>query len=381
MISPAEFIPIAEETGLIVQIGKWVLETACRQAVAWQREGLPLLRMGVNLSVRQFMQNDIVDVVARVLHETKLDSNLLELELTESLLMGGGEEIVSTLSAFRKMHIGLSVDDFGTGYSSLSYLKRFPVTSVKIDQSFVQEITTDPDAAALVRSIVSMSHELRLSVIAEGVETEGQLGYLARHGCNEMQGYFLSRPIPPDEFSMLLRTFPGLPTRRQGGERTQRTLLLVNDEANIVASLKRLLHSEGYNILTASTGMEGLELLATYPVGVIISERSMLEMTGVEFLRRAKQLHPDIVRIVLSDHTELKSVTDNTIEFRTKLWEDEPLRDDIREAFQRYELKQENIRLSREVKQANSKLSEINHDLELHLGEKSQGIRHNINLL
>jgi diguanylate cyclase (GGDEF)-like protein/PAS domain S-box-containing protein len=373
MVSPIEFIPIAEETGLIVQIGKWVLETACRQAVAWQLDGLPLLRMGVNLSVRQFMQNDIVDVVARVLHETKLDSNLLELELTESLLMGGGEEIVSTLSALREMHIGLSVDDFGTGYSSLSYLKRFPVTSVKIDQSFVQEITTDPDAAALARSIISMAHEMRLNVIAEGVETEGQLGYLARHGCNEMQGYFLSRPIPPDEFSKLLRAFPGLPTQQQEGKRRQRTLLLLGFEANIVASLKRLLHSEGYHILNASSEMEGLELLATYPVGVIISERNMPEMTGVEFLCLVKKLHPDTVRIVLSDYTELKSVIDNTIKLPTKPWEDEPLLDNVREAFQRYELKQENIRLRREIECANSKLSEINRELERRIGEENSG--------
>jgi diguanylate cyclase (GGDEF)-like protein/PAS domain S-box-containing protein len=360
IISPVEFIPIAEETGLIVEIGKWVLETACRQAVVWQRDGLPPLRMAVNLSVRQFMQNDIVDVVARVLHETKLDPNLLELELTESLLMGGGEEIIRTLSALRKMNIGLSVDDFGTGYSSLSYLKRFPVTSVKIDQSFVQEITTDSDAAALARSIISMAHEMRLSVIAEGVETEGQLGYLVRHGCDEMQGYFLSRPIPPDEFSKLLRAFPGFPTLHQVGKRPQMTLLLVGYEANIVSLLKRLLNSERYNILTASSGIEGLELLATYPVGVIISERSMPKMTGVEFLHLVKQLHPDTVCIVLSDYTESKSLTDNTIRLPTKPWEDEPFLEKVREAFQYYELKQENIRLSREIERANSDLSEIN---------------------
>jgi diguanylate cyclase (GGDEF)-like protein/PAS domain S-box-containing protein len=360
IISPVEFIPIAEETGLIVEIGKWVLETACRQAVVWQRDGLPPLRMAVNLSVRQFMQNDIVDVVARVLHETKLDPNLLELELTESLLMGGGEEIIRTLSALRKMNIGLSVDDFGTGYSSLSYLKRFPVTSVKIDQSFVQEITTDSDAAALARSIISMAHEMRLSVIAEGVETEGQLGYLVRHGCDEMQGYFLSRPIPPDEFPKLLRSFPGFPTLHQVGKRPQMTLLLVGYEANIVSLLKRLLNSERYNILTASSGIEGLELLATYPVGVIISERSMPKMTGVEFLHLVKQLHPDTVCIVLSDYTESKSLTDNTIRLPTKPWEDEPFLEKVREAFQYYELKQENIRLSREIERANSDLSEIN---------------------
>jgi diguanylate cyclase (GGDEF)-like protein/PAS domain S-box-containing protein len=386
MISPAEFIPIAEETGLIVQIGEWVLETACRQAVAWQGDGLPPLRMGVNLSVRQFTQNDIVEVVARVLLETKLDPSLLELELTESLLMGGGEEIITTLNALRKMHIRLSVDDFGTGYSSLSYLKRFPVTAVKIDQSFVREITTDPDAAALARSIISMAHEMRLSVIAEGVETEGQLGYLARHGCDEIQGYFLSRPIPPDEFSQLLRAFPGLPTYRQVGEHVQRTLLLVDDEVNIATSLKRMLRGDGYRVLTATSGMEGLELLATNHVGVIISDQRMPEMTGVEFLRRVKQLYPETVRIVLSGYTDLKSITDAINEgaiykFLTKPWEDEQLRAQVLEAFQRFELKQENVRLSHEIERANRDLSEINHDLELRVAEKIQEISRNINVL
>ncbi|MDP3744986.1 MAG: EAL domain-containing protein [Methylotenera sp.] len=386
MISPAEFIPIAEETGLIVQIGEWVLETACRQAVVWQGDGLPPLRMGVNLSVRQFMQNNIVDVVTRVLREVKLDPNLLELELTESLLMDGGEEIVTTLNALRKMGIGLSVDDFGTGYSSLSYLKRFPVTAVKIDQSFVREITTDPDAAALARSIVSMAHEMRLSVIAEGVETEGQLGYLTRHGCDEIQGYFLSRPIPPDEIVQFLREFTGLPTHRQIEGRVQRTLLLVDDEVNIATSLKRLLRGDGYRILIAGSGLEGLELLATNAIGVIISDQRMPEMTGVEFLRRVKQLYPDTIRIVLSGYTELKSVTDAINEgaiykFLTKPWEDDQLREHIHEAFQHYELKQENVRLSHEINRANSKLSSINSDLERRVEEKTREISRNINVL
>ena len=139
--------------------------------------------MGVNLSVRQFTQNNIVDLVASVLHKTKLEPALLELELTESLLMGGGAEIMHTLHTLRKIGVGLSVDDFGTGYSSLSYLTRFPATAVKIDQSFIQRITTDPDSAALARSIISMAHEMRLGVIAEGVETEEQRAFLQQHGC------------------------------------------------------------------------------------------------------------------------------------------------------------------------------------------------------
>jgi len=152
--------------------------------------------------------------VKRILQETGHDPQLLDLELTESVLMQGAEEAITILKTLRKMGVSLSVDDFGTGYSSLSYLQRFPVTSVKIDQSFVRNITTDPDAAALARSIISMAHELRLRVIAEGVETEGQLAFLTNHRCDEMQGYYLSRPLPADECAALMRQFIGLPLRQ-----------------------------------------------------------------------------------------------------------------------------------------------------------------------
>ncbi|OIQ87427.1 cyclic di-GMP phosphodiesterase Gmr [mine drainage metagenome] len=385
-ISPAEFIPIAEEAGLIVMIGHWVLESACRQAVAWQAAGLPKLRMGVNLSVRQFADNKLGDTVKRILQETGHDPELLDLELTESVLMQGAEKTIVILKDLRKLGISLSVDDFGTGYSSLSYLKRFPVTTVKIDQSFVRGITTDSDDATLVRSIIGMAHEMRLGVIAEGVETEGQLAFLTNHHCDEVQGYYLSRPLPADECAALLRGFTGLPPLQDVVEVPQRTLLLVDDEVNIATSLKRLLRSDGYRVLTATSGKEGLELLAVNQVGVIVSDQRMPEMTGVEFLRRVKGLYPETVRIVLSGYTELQSITDAINEgaiykFLTKPWEDEQLREHIREAFQHYELKQENIRLTSEIEHANEELSEINRDLKLRVAEKAQEIHRNINVL
>lgn len=211
MVPPAEFIPLAEETGLIIPLSEWVLETACRRAVAWQNAGLPKLRMAVNLSARHFQEADLPETVARILRETAFDPELLELEITESMLMQDIGKAATILHALRhQLGVCLSVDDFGTGYSSLAYLKRFPVMKVKIDRSFVCNVTTDGDDAALAEAIIAMAHSLRLSVTAEGVETKGQLEFLANLRCNEAQGYYLSRPMPPDECAAWLSQSGGL---------------------------------------------------------------------------------------------------------------------------------------------------------------------------
>ncbi len=212
LVSPAEFIPVAEETGLIVPIGAWVLRTACAQAKAWQDQGLPALVMAVNLSPRQFRQGQIARQVAEVLGETGLPAGCLELEITESLLVDGADtSVLSALEALKALGVTLAIDDFGTGYSSLSYLKRFPIDTLKIDQSFVRGITSDPDDASLVQAIIAIARSLRLNVIAEGVETEAQLDYLRRHDCDHMQGYYFSRPLPAEQCAALVRSGSGLP--------------------------------------------------------------------------------------------------------------------------------------------------------------------------
>jgi len=199
MIAPAEFIPLAEATGLIVPIGEWVLKTACAQIRAWQEAGLPALTVAVNLSTRQFMQAGLTDKIAEILTETGLDAHYLELEITESLLMQDVQGAIDIMRTLKARGVKLAIDDFGTGYSSLTYLKRFPVDRLKIDQSFVRDITTDPDDAAITQAVIAMAHSLRLKVIAEGVETEAQLAFLRSRDCNEAQGFHFSRPLPPDE--------------------------------------------------------------------------------------------------------------------------------------------------------------------------------------
>lgn len=204
MISPGKFIPIAEETGLIVPIGRWVIEEACRQSLLWQAAGLLPIRIAVNLSTRQFRLGDLAETVRGILNHFGLSSNLLELELTESIIMDDPERASKTLHELKNLGLHLSLDDFGTGYSSLNYLRRFPVDSLKIDQSFIQDVTTDPSGASVVASIVDIAHNLKLEAIAEGVETQDQLEFLVANECDVVQGYLFSRPLPAAEFTDLL---------------------------------------------------------------------------------------------------------------------------------------------------------------------------------
>ncbi|MGK9252668.1 EAL domain-containing protein [Paenibacillus humicus] len=205
LISPADFIPLAEETGLIIPIGEWVLQESCRQNKAWQDEGYEPIRIAVNISSRQFQQNDFAEMVSSTLEATGLDPQYLELELTESIVQNS-QKAISIMHRLKAMGICLSIDDFGTGYSSLSYLKLFPIDSLKIDRSFTRNLLQDAKDEALVHTIINMAHNLGLKVIAEGVETDEQLQYLLQRQCHEAQGYFFSQPIPAEELTGLLNT-------------------------------------------------------------------------------------------------------------------------------------------------------------------------------
>jgi diguanylate cyclase len=204
LISPLQFIPVAEDCGLILPIGAWVLREACAQARAWVDVGLPFMTMAVNVSAKQFENENFMRDIFAILDETGLDPRYLELELTESVLMRRAELTASILLTLRERGIRVAVDDFGTGYSSLSYLRKFPLDALKIDRSFVSQITTIPDEMTIVRAIISMGRSLNLRVIAEGVETQDQFDFLKIHQCDEAQGYYFSPPVPPQEFARLL---------------------------------------------------------------------------------------------------------------------------------------------------------------------------------
>jgi diguanylate cyclase (GGDEF)-like protein/PAS domain S-box-containing protein len=208
-VSPAQFIPVAEDCGLILPIGNWVLREACKQARAWVDSGLPLGTMAVNISAIEFRDEHFLEGVFGILKDTGLDPRSLEVELTESVLMKRAESTESILKTLRARGVQVAVDDFGTGYSSLSYLRRFPIDALKIDQSFVRQITTAPDETTIVTAVISMGRSLKMRVVAEGVETQEELAFLQAHQCDEAQGYFFSRPLLPQQFAKLLKT--GIP--------------------------------------------------------------------------------------------------------------------------------------------------------------------------
>ena len=201
---PGAFIDVAEKAGLMVPLGQWVLGQASTQLKTWQERGFPDLRVAINLSPSQFHERNLISSVERALGECSLKPEALEIEITEGVAMEDAEITVANLMALRDMKVGISIDDFGTGYSSLSYLKKFPVTTLKIDQSFVSDVVTNSADAGIVRAVVAMAHGLKLNVIAEGVETKEQFAYLRDSGCDALQGYWFSRPLPADQVDVLL---------------------------------------------------------------------------------------------------------------------------------------------------------------------------------
>jgi diguanylate cyclase (GGDEF)-like protein/PAS domain S-box-containing protein len=341
LVPPGEFIPLAEDNGLILPLGEWVIKEVCRQVRSWLDAGLAVPTIAVNLSSRQFRQETLVRMIVHALKGHELEAKHLQFEITESAAMHDMEAALATLRELKGIGLKLALDDFGTGYSSLAYLKRFPIDHLKIDRAFVHDLTTDPDDAAICIAIIDLAHNLKLSVVAEGVETEAQMNFLRRNGCDDIQGYYFSRPIAADQFVKLLSDWS--PVTLATPEEDRPTLLIVDDEAAILSALKRLLRREGYRVLTAGSAQEGFEVLATNNVQVILSDQRMPQMNGTEFLSRVCQMYPDTIRIVLSGYTDLDTVTDAInrgaiYKFLTKPWDDELLREHLREAFRHQEL-------------------------------------------
>jgi EAL domain-containing protein (putative c-di-GMP-specific phosphodiesterase class I)/CheY-like chemotaxis protein len=335
---PAEFIAIAEETGLVSAIGEWVLEQACRQARLWRERHDPELQVAVNVSSVQVRDGTLLEAVRRALRGSVLPPEALEIGVSASHFLSAADGDSRSLKALKGLGVTFAIDDFGTQYAGLGFMRHLQVDRLKVGQSFIREITTDAGYAAIVRAIISMAHGLGMKVSAGGVTTAAQLNYLRKLNCDEAQGHYFGPAVPAQEMEQQLAG----PVRRFGTEPSDRTLLLVDDEANVLSSLRRALQREGYRILTASSAREALELLATEKVGVIVSDQRMPEMTGTELLGRVKLMYPRVVRIVLSGHTDLATITDAVnrgavYKFLTKPWEHGVLRDTLREAFERHE--------------------------------------------
>jgi diguanylate cyclase (GGDEF)-like protein/PAS domain S-box-containing protein len=341
LVSPQYFIPALEDTGLIVRVGSWVIATACKQIGAWAQTSIGALQISVNVSGRQFIEGDLEGDIIKALADNDIAPELLELELTESSLLANIERTISTMQNLKRCGVQISIDDFGTGYSSLAYLRRFPIDKLKIDTAFVHDITSNPDAAAIALAIIRMAHSLKLEVIAEGVETEAQLAYLRRHHCDQIQGYYFSKPLPLPELESILRAEKCLPIPDNTASKLHKTLLLVDNEAHTLGALQQLLRQDGYHILTAQSADEAFDLLALHQVQVILCDQHRLDMIGTTFFCRVKDLYPDTFRIVLSDYIDLKSILDAInsgaiYRFYTKPWDNKALRDNIREAFRHY---------------------------------------------
>ena len=367
-VPPGRFIPLAEEAGLIIEIGAWVLRQVCGDIRQWHDQQLTVPHVSVNVSPLQFHDDDFLKVVRSAIGESDIDPAQLYIEVTEGALMDDVPRSEAMIHSLKEFGVKLSLDDFGTGYSSLSYLKRFPFDQVKIDQSFVSDVTRDSSDTVLVKVIVSMAHGLGMKAIAEGVETEAQCEIMRTSGCDEIQGFFFSHPIGGEQLEQLLAGAKALPAHLLHGQKPQRTLLLVDDEPNILTALKRLFRRDGHRMLSAASGAEALEVLSQHKVDVIITDQRMPGMTGVELLRSAKTLYPDTIRMVLSGYTELQSVTDAINEgavyrFLTKPWDDEQLREQVRKAFEMRDLIEENRDLDAKIRTTNQELVAANRHL------------------
>lgn len=280
LVPPNDFIPLLEETGLIVQVGGWVINEACRQIAAWKHSSIGVLQISVNVARRQFIDGDLEAEVEKALSDHGISANLLELELTESSLMDNTAHTITILQNLEKRGVHISIDDFGTGYSSLAYLRRFPVNKLKIDIAFIRDIMTNLDDAAITLAIISMAHTLKLQVIAEGVETAEQLQYLHRHNCDQIQGYYFSPPLAVAELEKILRDKKRLPVP----DGIAQSLLILDNDREELAALKELLQPDGYQILTARSPTEAFKLLALHRVHVILCDQPLPIANSVAFL-------------------------------------------------------------------------------------------------
>jgi EAL domain-containing protein (putative c-di-GMP-specific phosphodiesterase class I)/CheY-like chemotaxis protein len=332
-VSPAIFVPIAEEAGLIGPIGDWVLERACAAAAAWQRAGLPATRMMINVSAWQLRGGRFAQRIAQVLAGTGLEPRRLGLELTETALMGDTGEVAAQLTVLRKLGVEIALDDFGTGHSSLTCLSRLPLDAVKIDRSLVPTATGNSDALPITRAIIAMAHSLGLKAVAEGVETEGQLELLAANRCDAFQGYHFSAPVPAGAMGAMLRAGRRMPVLERRRAARTRTVLLVDDERWVLDRLRQQLplrFGETIRVEAFQDPQEALTRLRGPHVDVVVSDLLMPGVDGITVMNRAKELQPAAVRMMLLGPADLARIVDDerqvdVYRYLTKPWTGEQL--------------------------------------------------------
>ncbi|MEO7495812.1 MAG: EAL domain-containing protein [Massilia sp.] len=378
-VEARDFMPVADDAGLSRAIGEWALRRALTDMRDWQDSGLEPPRVALAISARQFGDRDLAARVASALDDAAIAPALLTLEVTEAVLMHEPEASADTLDLLKALGIGLALDGIGAGTSSPGHLKRFPLDRVGIDRALTARLLPEGQDAALVTTIIDTAHHVGLRVVAKGVDSEALCDFLRRNMCDQVQGDFLGPAVDAASVPRLLRADSLLAPHLLRIQQRPRTLLLVDDEQNIVSALKRLLRRDGYQILTAGGGREGLEVLAAHSVDVIVSDQRMPGMLGADFLRAAKDLYPETLRIMLSGYTELQSVTDAVNEgaiykFLTKPWDDDGLRGHIADAFRIKETADENERLNLALRTANHEMALTNRRMEELLRQNQQQI-------
>ncbi|RPE80891.1 EAL domain-containing protein [Vulcaniibacterium tengchongense] len=341
LLRPSQFLELANRVGLAARLGAWVLDAAAAQLAQWRAQGLDYLSMSVHLAGPLLVQRDCLDHIGELLHRYDLPGSALEFEISESVLATDAHRVHETLAGLRALGATLTVQDFGLGGLSFAALAQYRLDRIKIDRSFIRNVASDPRSAAIVRGIIAMGHQLGMKVVAKGVESEAELGFLRRNHCDFFQGYLFSPSLPADQLGDLVRKRFLLPSAF-AATRPERTLLLVDDEENVLRSLVRLFRRDGYHILTASSVREAFDLLASNSAQVILSDQRMADMSGTEFLTRVRDLYPDTIRMVLSGYTDLATITDAInrgaiYRFLTKPWNDEELREHILDAFRAHE--------------------------------------------
>jgi len=362
IVPPDQFIPMLEETGLIISVGRWVLQKACEQAMAWRMAGLDLPSVSVNLSARQLQSETLADDIANALLHSDLPASCLDLEITESMLMQQADSAVAVLSTMKSLGVTISLDDFGTGYSSLAYLKRFPLDAVKVDRSFVQDITADSDDASITRAVITMAHHLKLKVVAEGVETEGQLSLLISSQCDVIQGYFFARPLSVDDMASCLREGRHLPTNllRSGTRKPMALFAGVEGFDEVVEQLQR----DGHRVCIAPDVESARQWFAGNLADVVVCGTPRRNFDALGLLREARELQPLCERFVLADdqHWRMLGIasSDGTADRLLRLpVAPDTLRKLIEEALERRHMTDEHDRMAEEMEIANREIVRI----------------------
>ncbi|MCM2338238.1 MAG: EAL domain-containing protein [Lysobacter sp.] len=341
VLQPHAFLDTVERVGLTTHLGWWVVGEAARQIASWRERGLEYLDLAIHVPDGLLQQADCVDRIGELLHQHGLDGQRLELEISENALTLDARRVLQSLEGLHKLGITLTIQDFGVSGVGLNALSHYPIDHIKIDRSFIHSVASNPRSAAIVRGIIALGHQLGMKVIAKGVGSEAELAFLRSSQCDLLQGYVLCPPQPVEALDELIRK-RFLLQDAFATPQSERTLLLLDDEENVLRSLARLFRRDGYRILTANTVREAFDLLASHRPQVIVSDQRMADMPGTEFLSRVRDLYPDTVRLVLSGYTDLATITEAInrgaiYRFLVKPWNDEELRGHIKDAFADYE--------------------------------------------